>query len=216
VYLFSLAPAQLPTTALTIGPAWHVVSSSTATRCPKAPSSARQEASSLAQLSPTAPTRHQAGVAQRLLRRGRPMGRRTTPSHPARPSDVLMHQAAHTWDCILRLGRFRPRPPTIRSTQRSVPSGAAARCPEVPSSARQGAPAPAQLFMTTARHRPAIRRLRCGALSSGAAAWCPEAPISACQGAPVLVHLLTAAPTGHQADMARRLIQRGRPVLQGS
>jgi hypothetical protein len=211
--------------------------------------------------------------------------------HLARPPSAPRHEAAHAREHQLLNSRPRRRRPAIRLTQRAVSSGAAAQCSEAPSSARQGAPAPAQpssaspaghqadaarlciwrgrlvprgtkqrtpgsTSSSTAvpggagrplgrrsaplhlarppsapRHqaaharehqllhsrprwrqpaiRPTQRAIASG--SSGAAAQCPEAPSSA--PAPALSS--PTAPAGHQADVAHRLIRRGRPVPQG-
>jgi hypothetical protein len=71
-------------------------------------------------------------------------GRRSAPSHPALPPGVPAHQAAHAREHQLLHNRPRGRRPAIRPTRLAVASGAAVRCPKAPSSARRGAPAPAQ------------------------------------------------------------------------
>jgi hypothetical protein len=158
---------------------------------PEALSSARQGAPAPAQPSPASPAGHQADAARRLIRRlppsaprhrstssctavpgvaGRPSDRRGAPLHPALPPGAARPQAAHAREHPLLHSRLRRRQPAIRPTQRAIASG-----------------------------------------SSGAAAQCPEAPSSA--PAPALSS--PTAPAGHQADVAHRLILRGRPVPQG-
>jgi hypothetical protein len=169
-----------------IRPTQCAVASGAAARCSEAPSSARQGAPAPTQPSPAAPAGHQAVAARCLIQccrpvplgtkqhtpwstssctailggAGRPSGRRSAPSHPALPPGVPPHQAAHAREHQLLHSRPQWRRPTITPTQSAVASGAAARCPTAPSSARRGAPAPAQPSPATpAGHQAdAVRR----------------------------------------------------------
>jgi len=124
---------------------------------------------------------------------GRPLGRRSAPMHLALPPSAPRHQAAHAREHQLLHRRPRWRRPAIR------PAAHAREHPLLHSRLRRRQPA----------IRPTQRAIASG--SSGAAAQCPEAPSSA--PAPALSS--PTAPAGHQADVAHRLILRGRPVPQG-
>ena len=145
-------------------------------------------------------------------RRPSPARRRGKSSHPALPLGALRHQAAHAREHQLLHSHFRRRPPAIRPTQRAVSSGAAARCPVAPSSARQGAPAPAQPSPASpAGHQADAARLcirRCRR--------CPEAPSSARQGAPAPALSFATAPANHQADAAHRALPPSAPRHQAA
>ena len=86
IYMFQLLHSPPRRRPPAIRPAWQVVSSSTAARCPEASSSARQRAPAHAQPLSTAPTGHQADAARRRIRRCRPVPRGTKQRMPGSTS----------------------------------------------------------------------------------------------------------------------------------
>jgi hypothetical protein len=128
---------------------------------------------------------------------GRPSGRRSALSHPVLPPGTPRHQAAHASEHQLLHSRPRWRRSPIRPTQRAVSSGATAWGPKAPSSARQGAPAPAQQSkVASAGHQAdaARRCIRCCRPVLQCTKQCTPGSTSSC----------TAVPGGAGRPLGRR------------